>query len=146
MAVAEEDVQASHWEHAAEPPAVPILRRALGRFAEECGMDPLARDAVDLALCEVVAHGIWSAAYHQCADLIVIDAAADREWMSVWVTYGRSDADYAVLPLATLVTEHVETASDPASERTRVILEFPLVPHALLADAAKAGAPPDERR
>lgn len=135
MAVADDEVHHSQWEHAAEPQAVPILRRALRRFAEERGMEPLARDALDLGLSEVVAHGISSAAYYQWDDRIMIDAAADREWLSVWITYGRSDADHSVLPLATLLADRVETAPGGAGEQTRVILEFPLVPQRLLVDA-----------
>ena len=143
MAVADEDVHHSHWEHAAEPQAVPILRRALRRFAEERGMDPPALDALDLGLSEVVAHGILSAACHRCDERIVVDAAADDEWMSVWVTYGRS-ADHAVFPLATLLADRVETAAGRGGEQTRVILEFPLVPHALLVDANESRRPANE--
>jgi hypothetical protein len=139
MAVADEDVQASYWEHAATPTAVPILRRAVRCFAEERGMNPLALDALDLALCEVVAHGVWSAAEHRCDEPIGVDAAADPGWMSVWVTYCHSDVDHTVLPLASLLADRVETGGLVDGERSRVVLEFALVPDALIADADAAG-------
>jgi hypothetical protein len=140
MAVADHEVDASHWEHAAKPPAVPTLRRALRHFAEDRGMDALALDALDLAVCEVVAHGVWAVADGWSDDAIVIDAAADHQSMSVWVTYGRSAVDDPVLPLAMLLADRVETAVLRPSERTRVILEFALVPDALLVDPDEAGA------
>lgn len=83
MAVADQDVQACHWEHAAKPPAIPILRRALRCFAGERGMDALSLGALDLAGGEVVAHGVWSAAVDRCGSRIAVAAAADRDSMSV---------------------------------------------------------------
>jgi hypothetical protein len=140
MAVADQDVWASHWEHAAQPPAVDVLRRALRGFAQERGMDPLVLDAVDLALLEVVEHGVLQAADHGVEARIALDAAADDEWISVWVTYGRSDLDQTVLPLATLLADRVETAPLAAGERSRVALEFALVPDAMVVGADDAAS------
>jgi hypothetical protein len=138
MAVAPDEVDVSRWERAAKPSAVPILLRGVRHFAEDCGMDSRALEALDLALCEVVAHGVWAGARGWGDDRIVIDAAADRESMSVWVTYGPSDVDDADLPLATLLADRVETAVLRPGDRTRVILEISLVPGTVLMDPREA--------
>ena len=119
-----------------------MLRRALGCFAEERRMGQVALDALDLALCEVVAHGVWSAADPVSSELIAVAAAADHEWLSVSVTYGRSDVDHSVLALATLLADRVEAAGLVAGGRTRVLLEFALAPDAVTTDADEAGDHP----
>jgi hypothetical protein len=55
------------------------------------------------------------------------------------VTYGRSDVDRTVLALATLQADRVETAELVAGQRTQVVLEFALVPDALVVAADDAG-------
>ena len=135
MAVADEGVEVSQWEHAANPAAVLLLRRALRCFAEERRMDPVALDALDLAHREVVAHGVASTAEAMADDLIAVAAAADHEWMSVSVTYGCSDVDHTVLALATLLADRVEAARLVAGGRRRVMLEFALVPDAMIVEA-----------
>ena len=57
--------------------------------------------------------------------------------MSVRVTYGRSDVDGTVPALA-MLADRAEAAVLAAGDQTQVVLEFPLVPDALLVGAAVA--------
>ena len=145
MAVADEDVEVSQWEHAATPAAVLMLRRALRCFATERRMGRVALDALDLALCEVVAHGVSSAADSMSDELIAVAAAADHEWVSVSVTYGRSDLDHTVLALATLSRTGWRFPRSSRG-RTRVLLEFALMPEAVIVDVVDVVDAGDRRR
>ena len=125
---AEAVVATARWESEPALTLIGAVRDGVARFAETHGMARDAREDVRSAVAEAVADAVVRLRRGATPGPVVVDAATDGAWLSVWVR--DDDAlgvdDDARLPLVARLAHRSERGAD--ARGTHVLMEFAMAP------------------